>query len=267
MEDKDLILEFLKTPLDSGDEIFGRFAALQGAIVGQGEKPLERYVYVGGTRSDRVLLVAHADTVWDKAYGKFEYSGHEVAFEDGVFTGAKAGCGIGADDRAGCAMLWKLKDSGHSILVLDGEEYGKHGAKYLKSSNPKLFKELNKHSFIIELDHMGTDHSSFRQIHNTKKFESFFQNATGFLDRKQKGGCDLQILCKSVCGVNVGVGYVKQHTENERLYLEKWQNTYQRLNEFLAKPQKRYIIPIRIRLEFFAKKCVYRCLKFLKIKK
>ena len=267
MEDKDLILEFLKTPLDSGDEIFDRFAALEGAIVGKGEKPLERYVYIGGSRSDRVLLVAHADTIWDRAYGKFEYTGHDVVFDDGVFTGTKAGCGIGADDRAGCAMLWKLKDMGHSILIVDGEEDGKHGAKYLKNSNPKLFKELNKHSFMIELDHIGTDHASFMKIHNTKKFESFFQKETGFLDRKQTGGCDLSILCKSVCGANVGIGYFNHHTESERLYLEKWQNTYHHLEAFLSKPQKRYAIPICKRLGLFVKRCVNKCLRILKIKK
>ena len=32
--------------------------------------------------------------------------------------------GIGADDRAGCAILWLLKDSGHSLLVTNGEEIG-----------------------------------------------------------------------------------------------------------------------------------------------
>ena len=43
-ENEKLLYDFLNTPLDSGDEIFERFAALDGAILGKGEKPLERYV-------------------------------------------------------------------------------------------------------------------------------------------------------------------------------------------------------------------------------
>ena len=122
MENKELILEFLSYPLDSGDEIFDRFAALPNAIAKKGGKPFERFVYVPGNRKDRVLLVAHIDTVWDKDYQKFGNNkphNHRVVFENGIFSSGEETCGIGADDRAGCAMLWKLKDSGHSILILD----------------------------------------------------------------------------------------------------------------------------------------------------
>lgn len=57
------ILDFLNTPLDSGEEILTRFAALPRAVTGRGSAPLQRYVYIPGTRSDRVVLVAHVDTV------------------------------------------------------------------------------------------------------------------------------------------------------------------------------------------------------------
>ena len=60
-ENEELLLEFLNTPLDSGDEIFDRFKALAGAIYSCGKEPLQRYVYIQGTRQDRVVLVAHMD--------------------------------------------------------------------------------------------------------------------------------------------------------------------------------------------------------------
>jgi hypothetical protein len=46
----------------SRDSVLDKFMNLKGAYTdGLGQ---ERFVYVEGDRDDRVLLVAHADTVW-----------------------------------------------------------------------------------------------------------------------------------------------------------------------------------------------------------
>ena len=137
------LLSFLNTPLDSGDIIFEKFSALPNAVIGVGDAPLKRYVYIPGTREDRVVLVAHIDTIWDQSYKKPFTEDRGVVFDDGIFRSNNPNCGIGADCRAGCAMLWELRDCGHSILITDGEEYGKFGANHLKQSNPKLYSELN----------------------------------------------------------------------------------------------------------------------------
>ena len=70
-------------------------------------------------------------------------------------------------------MLWELRNSGYSLLITDGEEFGKHGAKYLRKHNRKLFRKINKHSFLIELDWKGTDCCLFNQVDNTEKFKSY----------------------------------------------------------------------------------------------
>ncbi len=264
---KDLLFDFLNMPLDSGDAVFDRFAGLPGAVCGQGEKPLQRYVYLPGTRKDRVVLVAHMDTVWDRSYKKNFTGEHEVLLEDGIFKSGTESCGIGADCRAGCAMLWQLKDCGHSIVLVDGEEFGKHGAKFLKKSNPKLFRELNRHCWMAELDWKGTDCCLFNQVDNTKKFKSYIEQDLGFIDSKTNGGCDLQILCRRICGVNLGVGYHKWHKPDETLVLAEWENTLKKLTDFLARPQKRYtslFFPTYIR---WAKICFNKVLRILKIKK
>ena len=100
----DLLTAFLNTPLSSGDAIFDRFATLPGALVGRGIAPLQRYVYLPGTREDRVVLVAHIDTVWDKSYKKPFTEDRAVILEDGIFKSNNPNCGIGADDRAGCCF-------------------------------------------------------------------------------------------------------------------------------------------------------------------
>lgn len=207
--------EFLNTPLDCTDQIFDRFAALPDAITGTGSEPLQRYVYIPGTRKDRVVLVAHTDTVWDKAYNK-PFSGTQLLnYEDGIFSSANPTCGIGADDRAGCAMLWVLRSCGHSILLVDGEEHGKRGAWYLRKTNHKLFRELNQHCYMIELDWKGTNCCLFNQVDNTKTFKAYIENILGFADSNTKGGTDLQVLCRNVCGVNIGIGYHGWHTPKE----------------------------------------------------
>ena len=142
-----LLTEFLNIPISCADGVFEKFETLPGAVCAKGDAPLERFVYIPGTRQDRVLLVAHADTVWDVAYGNPQQS--SLVIEDGVFHSGNSQCGIGADDRAGCAMVWALKDSGHSLLIVDGEEKGKKGAKFLRDKHPKLYKELNRHQFIM----------------------------------------------------------------------------------------------------------------------
>ncbi len=250
VEYKNLLLDFLRTPLDDGGEILRRFAALPGAVVGEGEKPLQRYVFVPGSRKDGVVLVAHVDTVWDKNYDKAFSGERDVKFEDGVFSSTNPECGIGADDRAGCAMLWALRNCGHSLLVVDGEEHGKHGARYLRKSNPKLFRQLNRHCYMIELDWAGTRSCLFNQVDNTKKFKADMQAALHLADGGPKGGTDLQVLCRHVCGVNVGVGYHGWHKSGETLVLAEWENTLVELSEWLAKPQWRYrtkVLPYYVR--------------------
>lgn len=253
MDFKELLSEFLGTTLANGDSIFDKFADLPGAVVGKGNTPLERYVYIPGTRDDRVVLVAHTDTVWDVSYGNTALGENKVVFSEGVFSGENESCGIGADDRAGCAMLWALRDCGHSILVVDGEEHGKLGARCLKKTNKKLFRELNRHCYMIEFDWAGTDGCLFNQVENTKRFKKYIADELGFKDSKKRGGTDLQILCDKVCGVNLGIGYHHCHSKNETLVLREWENTYKKVSRFLAGEQKRF------RTSFFGK-----CITFLK---
>ena len=261
------LLEFLNTPLDSATKILERFSSLPNAVTGVGDKTLQRYVYIPGKIKNGVLLVAHADTIWDKAYNLPFSKEHRVIFEDGVFKSTESECGIGADDRAGCAMLWELRNNGYSMLITDGEEKGKHGARFLKQHNHKLFREINKHSFLMELDWKGTDCCLFNQVDNTEKFKRYIEQKLGFSDSKANGGTDLQILCKKVCGVNIGIGYHKWHSNNEFLVLSEWENTLSKLNEFLKYPQPRFrtlFCPRHIR---FVKRCINKALRILKIKK
>lgn len=238
----ELLNRFLSMSVSSAEQVFAPFEELPGSISGKGESDLERYVYVPGSRQDRILLVAHADTVWDTSYGNAPSPETSLALKDGIFYSTDPKRGIGADDRAGCAMLFALRDSGHSLLVLGGEEHGKKGARYLRKHNPELFKELNRHRFMIEFDWCGTNGCLFNQVDNTDSFKRYIEQVLGFEDSKKSGGCDLQVLCKKVCGVNVGVGNHAVHSPKETLVLAEWENTYHAVSKFLKKEHPRFPI-------------------------
>jgi hypothetical protein len=145
MNDIDVLRQFLEIPLDSADGIFSRFGEISGCDMRVGKQPQQRFLYVRGQRDEKVLLVAHADTVWD---GDPDYQSHRVVSSNEEFHSKY---GIGADDRAGCAILWLLKDLRHSLLVTDGEEHGRIGSKWLMSENKDIAKEINcDHQFVVQ---------------------------------------------------------------------------------------------------------------------
>ena len=252
MDHMTLLHEFLQFPLDNADGIFTKFASLERAVTAQGQNPLERFVYIPGTRKDRVLLVAHADTVWDAAYGNPQET---TPILDGhIFRSSNPTCGIGADDRAGCAMVWALRNSGHSLLIVHGEEKGKHGARFLRKAYAKLYRELNRHQYMMEMDWAGFGGCLYNQVDNTPAFKAYITETLGFTDSQAKGGCDLQILCHKVCGVNVSTGWNHCHRPTETLDCDQWLQNYEALERFLEKPQPRYPIAWISRMKRFAGK-------------
>ena len=250
MDSKAILDQFLNIPIASSQSVFEIFAQLPGAIWRKGKKPLQQFVYVPGTREDRVVLVAHADTVWDAFYGNPQEA--VLCYEDGIYHSGNEKCGIGADDRAGCAMVWSLRNSGHSLLILDGEEKGKIGARYLRRSHKKLFRELNRHRFMLELDWAGAGGCLFNQVDNSQTFKDYIQ--TTFVDSQKGGGCDLQILCRDICGANLSTGWHGCHTPREQLSLAQWEENLQNLTEFLAKPQPQFKIPLKYKLRNLPKR-------------
>ena len=148
--DEKVLREFLEMPLESTDAVFQKFLDLkiEGRIHEKGKGDFQEFLYIPGSRSDRVLLVAHADTYWDARWPQnigMILPAKEVIWRDHLDESidfVNKNGGLGADDRAGCAMLYLLRKTGHSILVTNGEEHGTVGSKWLKEKHPKVFSEL-----------------------------------------------------------------------------------------------------------------------------
>ncbi len=235
----ELLGEFLAYPLDDGTEILDRFADLPSAIRGQGNHPMERFVYVPGERQDRILLIAHVDTVWDRQYTNPQSGAEPIFLEDRAVSGTET-AGLGADDRAGCALLWHFRHSGHSLLLLDGEEKGHFAAKYLVSNHGALLRELNGHRYIMALDLPGGRIAHYHGIHNSRDFDHYVRNTLQCEPITKKVGSDLNYLCRGACGVNLGVGYHSFHTPMEFLALHQWLDTVALLQQVLASEQRAF---------------------------
>jgi hypothetical protein len=205
----------------SEDQVIEAFSSLKDAkLEGKGD---QRFVFIPGTRDDRILLVAHADTVFDEP-AKLKYS-------HGVFSSAKENIGIGADDRAGCAMLWELRNSGHSLLLTNGEESGCIGARFL-NNNEEWDKIINAHRFAIEMDRMNDSDMAFYHV-GSNKFKDWCEDQFKGYKRVHGSHTDICILCNPMCGMNISVGYYNQHWANEHLKEQEWMRTLEMMYKVL----------------------------------
>ena len=239
---KKALEEFLSMPINSSRPVLEKFAALEGAV-SVIEEGKENFVYVPGKRSDRAVLAAHADTVWDEAYVESGFKSRPRE-KNGVYSNGalRVRCGIGADDRAGCAMLWLLRESGHSLLVTDGEEKGMLGSGYIRNHCPELFAEINDHSYIIQADRRNASDYKCYNLPVTDEFRKFIEENTGYSDAGKNAATDIVALCDKICGVNFSVGYYNEHHKEETLVFDEWYNTLCVIEKMISPPQKRFLL-------------------------
>ena len=216
MNDRDTLFDFLNIPLQDSNKVLDRFAALPNAIRrGEGA---EQFVFIKGSRENKILLVAHADTVWQGD----EPCKFQLEVKAGVIMNRYGG--LGADDRAGCAIVWLLRNMGHSILITAGEECGGIGSNFLMLNNRDIREEIDKHSFVLELDRRyATEYKCYDVA--TREFKDYIEQATGYTESREGGFTDICVLCRTICGVNLSVGYYNAHTTSEYLVYDEWQNT------------------------------------------
>lgn len=196
-------------------------------------------LFIPGTRKDRVLLIAHVDTVW------LDSPLIEISYTQGLFHSANRiraldennhpqhyGIGIGADDRAGIAALWKLRALGHSLLLTGCEESGCLGSLALMA-NQNMADMLQQHQFAIQFDRRNRNDLVYYGV-GTKKFKSFMTKQTGYI-KATGSSSDISVLCRDICGVNISIGYKNEHYHNECLVMDWWDRTVSTIQNMLIK--------------------------------
>ena len=222
--DLQVLKEFLALP-HRAEPVLEKFAALPGALKRSGGDG-EGFVYVPAARENAVLLVAHADTVGDE-------DAEIVLAETERMIYNRRGI-LGADDRAGCAMLWLLRNTGHGLLVTDGEERGGLGTAFLSTAFPELYDELNRrYSFMIQIDRRNGGDFKCYDV-GTEEFRAYVARKTGFSEPDRRSFTDIAGLCRDVCGANLSCGYHREHTGMEHLVKREWLHTLTLLRAWLA---------------------------------
>lgn len=188
-------------------------------------------VYIPGTRKDRVLLVAHYDTVWPDAEITLAQWGTCI-------VSATPKVGIGADDRAGIAALWELRNTGHSLLIVPDEEIGCVGSTAVMDHHRNIFK---KEQFAIQFDRRGShDIVTYNCIN--KKFDRFMVKNMPNYSKAIGSVSDISIICPAlgIAGANLSIGFNQEHTEGEFLDVYDWIRTVTLVRNLLSKQCPRY---------------------------
>lgn len=173
-------------------------------------------LFIPGTRKDRVLLVAHYDTVWWTNKSAKSPLGErliDVAQSGYMLYSADPTVGIGADNRLGCSLLWSLRRLGHSILLVPDEEIGCRGSGSVASQYPEVLKD---HQFMMQFDRRGSSDLVYYRYENSAFNTFLMTNFPGY--SKAFGSCtDIVKLVPAagVHGVNVSIGFNSEHQSKE----------------------------------------------------
>ncbi|MCK4501246.1 M28 family peptidase, partial [Candidatus Babeliales bacterium] len=134
---------------------------------------------------------------------------------------SRPGSALGADDRAGINLIMNHYKRINFIFTRD-EEIGRLGAKELVKHKPFL-QDLKKVSCVIELDCTG--HKKIRgavhgycmtdMVSDVKKVIPDITDTRGSYS-------DLDSFIPWKAGVNLSVGYYKQHTTSEYLVIKEY---------------------------------------------
>ena len=228
-----ILKEFLSFPLSSADAVFKKFSVLKGANIYTGNSAGERFLFISGTRSDALTLVAHADTVFTGTQKIVE----KIIDKKACFVGENHEVGIGADDRAGCAILWLLKDLGHNILITDYEEKCFVGTHFLVKNHKTILEKINKSPFMLEFDRKNSTTFRCYNIPVTQEFHQFINNEFGYSHDPIGGHTDICEFCipGGCCSTNISVGYYNAHSAEEYIIIDAWLNTLNKARKLLSK--------------------------------
>lgn len=244
MNPVDILKDFLSCPLYTSSHVFDRFKTLDWFQYFETDTlSKQRFLYIPGKRKNKVVLVAHADSFFDEVYG-FEKQKHTFTHQWNSII-VDTWYWLGADDRAGCAILWLLKESWHSLLVTDGEEKRLVWSKWIESSHSSILRELNEHQFMIQFDRR--EHLNYKCYDvGTPEFKSYIEAQSWFIEAEHNPrlSTDIRIICKNICWVNLSIWYYNEHTNQEKIHIDEWLHTYEVAKKILSQDTlPRFILP------------------------
>lgn len=181
------------------------------------------------------MFVAHMDTVFKIQPQHIYYDAKQHVMWSPE--------GLGADDRAGVYLIWRIVQAGYKphICLTTDEERGSLGAIQLIQDIKTCPFDIK---YIVELDRQGTNDCVFYSCAN-EKFKDFVENY-GFITDWGTFS-DISEICPAwkIAGVNLSVGYKGEHHETEILnthaLLDTFNKVVKMINDIQFAPYFEYI--------------------------
>lgn len=184
-----------------------------------------KYLIAISDTSD-IGVVAHCDTVFNSPPTRSEI------YYDTQKNVIWSPDGLGADDRVGVFIILKLLQKGlkPNIILTTGEEVGGVGAQEIVKDYPSNSLKLK---FLIQLDRRGSNDCVFYNCGNQdfiKRIENY-----GFVE-KYGTFTDISFLAPAwdVAATNLSVGYIDEHSYQERVFVSDLLCTYEKVCRILV---------------------------------
>jgi hypothetical protein len=180
-----------------------------------------------------VCLVAHTDTVWPGP-GRLAWCG------DGRGRSAVPDRGIGADDRAGCAALWRLRDSGAGLLIVPAEEDGCVGSRHVARYHRDILED-QVFGMFMQFDRRGVNDLVYYDANPADLDHDLTSGPFNGYAEAVGSFSDVSVLAPAlgVVGVNVSIGFDAEHTPQESIDPLVWAMTVRNAAAWLRETRTR----------------------------
>lgn len=184
--------------------------------------------YIVATGDTPIALVAHMDTVFPTPVREIYYDRDK----DVIWSPE----GLGSDDRAGIYAIIKILQRGvrPTVILTTDEEKGGIGAMKLAADYPDGLPA--RPHYLIELDRRGYHDCVFYQCHSPM----FYDYVCSFGFELNYGSfSDITFLMDQweICGTNLSVGYVDEHSDVERLHVNWLEDTIVKVYTMLVEKE------------------------------
>lgn len=233
-ERENLLETLLSIPGTSGNEgeirsfLLALLKAKLNKIDVDGYGNLIGYKRYGGF-GPTILLSAHMDIYKELIPGSKIIKENDRWYKDkGI---------LGADDRAGIAMILELLDGlrvnkfngALKVIITVEEEIGLHGARHIE---PSFLWDID---YAIMLDRKNQGNLVTRSsttIYASDLYGKYFEDIAeriglGHVYKTCEGGSsDLKVWsAHDIDSINISIGYYNEHTEDEYLVISEWEQT------------------------------------------
>lgn len=205
----------------SDDDLFFLLKDLMKGYFGRVIADDGSYLFYNNGLDNPICLVSHIDTLRHSDDVDLTIDINGVSNKNGI---------LGADDRAGVFLVLEAiknciynKISFPSILFTNFEEVGMIGIKNFITDNCFNFLRCERYTkLFVGLDAPGSKLYTIYSDNPSKVLIKYIENETRFKRRYSNKTSDVAVLTKeySIPHVNLSVGYMNNHTENEFLCLD-----------------------------------------------